>query len=683
MPHSSRHPPPALKKPRVPTEGFGQSLQSHPYAHTVYERCMASAATSNRTRRATAAKSGGKASRASRLGRSSYTIAHWPNALWLRQVYPRSSSLTPWAQTMLPNSPPRLIARLDDRAYCGQYSEDGSLFFVASQDMRVRLYRTDGPGLTCCKTMVRDTGVWTITDAALTADNRWLGASSIDPYVYLFKADPDDDTYVRLNLAPRRQQQPSASVYPLFSDDASFGIWSFQFSRDGRHLVAGTSHSHGILHDIETQTNVIQTPLHHDDINAVRYVDASDHVLLSGGDDAALRVWDLRSLRDGQSKPVGVFLGHTEGITHIDAKGDGRYCVSNAKDQTIKLWDIRRMRSAAEVGDRDPAFGLATHWDYRFHAYPRIPGARPHPMDCSVNTYTGHSVLRTLIRCYFSPMHTTGQRYIYSGSADGTVAIYDISGTRAQTLQVDPRRPRRHQWTARGRERSNSDTDDDSGVSQSPASNNTHTELSPDSDLPIAFISEPADHSQDEANGTVRSTLPTVHLYYPRSQTQRRTRPHRDHHASLGMVSDSEPESESEPSDDSDLDASYVPDLDNGMGYRSSTTPASHSHSSRQYRRREAVWRHQGQSDDSESDESNPFEVRDSTVLSVPLGDDQVLEFAIATPHYDFQDRFSMVRDVAWHPFQPTLMAACWARSQGAEGAGEVKEFSYSSTTIL
>ena len=46
--------------------------------------------------------------------------------------------------------------------------------------------------------------------------------------------------------------------------------------------------------------------------------------------------------------------------------------------------------------------------------------------DTSVMTYTGHKVLQTLIRCHFSPMYSTGQKYIYTGSADGKVIIYDL-----------------------------------------------------------------------------------------------------------------------------------------------------------------------------------------------------------------------------------------------------------------
>ncbi|KAJ8442620.1 hypothetical protein Cgig2_008396 [Carnegiea gigantea] len=65
-------------------------------------------------------------------------------------------------------------------------------------------------------------------------------------------------------------------------------------------------------------------------------------------------------------------------------------------------------------------------FDYRWMEYPpKLKGVK-HPNDQSLTTYTGHSVLRTLIRCHFSPEYSTGQKYIYTGSNDGAVYIYDV-----------------------------------------------------------------------------------------------------------------------------------------------------------------------------------------------------------------------------------------------------------------
>lgn len=49
-------------------------------------------------------------------------------------------------------------------------------------------------------------------------------------------------------------------------------------------------------------------------------------------------------------------------------------------------------------------------------------------------TYRGHAVLRTLIRCHFSPIATTGQRYVYTGSSDGRIHIYSLDGRVVQIL---------------------------------------------------------------------------------------------------------------------------------------------------------------------------------------------------------------------------------------------------------
>jgi WD40 repeat protein len=75
-------------------------------------------------------------------------------------------------------------------------------------------------------------------------------------------------------------------------------------------------------------------------------------------------------------------------------------------------------------------------WDYRWEAYPSISPVI-HPEDCSIKTFRGHSVLRTLIRCHFSPVYSTGQRYGYTGSANGIVKVYDLLGDDHFEIETD------------------------------------------------------------------------------------------------------------------------------------------------------------------------------------------------------------------------------------------------------
>jgi WD40 repeat protein len=58
-------------------------------------------------------------------------------------------------------------------------------------------------------------------------------------------------------------------------------------------------------------------------------------------------------------------MGHTEGITYVSAKGDGRYVISNGKDQNLRLWDLRKMRSNQDL-EAEEARYYGTNFDYRF-----------------------------------------------------------------------------------------------------------------------------------------------------------------------------------------------------------------------------------------------------------------------------------------------------------------------------
>ena len=79
---------------------------------------------------------------------------------------------------------------------------------------------------------------------------------------------------------------------------------------------------------------------------------------------------DRRSL-GSSPKPSGVLIGHTEGITYVSAKGDGRYVISNGKDQVLRLWDLRKMRSSLDWEEAQGRHYGIPNFDYRCDAYPR------------------------------------------------------------------------------------------------------------------------------------------------------------------------------------------------------------------------------------------------------------------------------------------------------------------------
>lgn len=142
-----------------------------------------------------------------------------------------------------------------------------------------------------------------------------------------------------------------------------------------------------------------------------------------------MKLWDRREAKHSSQhkvdRPCAVFVGHQYGLTHVSAKDDGRFFISNGKDQFIKLWDVRKPTSRSKLSTLNLS-ARATSFDYRNNSCPCVLRSSK-AQDDSVASYTGyHETLRTLIRAHFSPMFTTGQKYIYCGSSDGCCAIYDV-----------------------------------------------------------------------------------------------------------------------------------------------------------------------------------------------------------------------------------------------------------------
>ncbi|KAI1902152.1 hypothetical protein AGOR_G00041760 [Albula goreensis] len=297
------------------------------------------------------------------------------------------------------------------KAFCGVYSEDGNTFLSACQDQNIRLYDTSRGRFALRRTVkARDVG-WSVLDVCFTPDSHCVLYSSWSDYIHVCSVDGDNEKHTALDLNP---------------DERRFCVFSLAASSDGKEVLGGANDGCLYVFDREQNKRTLKIDAHEDDVNTVAFADRSSQLLFSGSDDALCKVWDRRTLREDRPQPVGQLAGHRDGITFIHSKGDARYLISNSKDQSIKLWDIRRF---------SPKEGLAAsrlavtqqNWDYRWQQVPQRALKR-HKLtgDTSVMTYRGHGVLHTLIRCRFSPEFSTGQRFIYTGCSTGKIVVYDV-----------------------------------------------------------------------------------------------------------------------------------------------------------------------------------------------------------------------------------------------------------------
>jgi WD repeat-containing protein 23 len=308
------------------------------------------------------------------------------------------------------------VAMIRAKVFCGSYDQrSGDHFISAAQDCLIRVFDTSVGKFKLVKTIIAQEVGWSILDCVISPTSDHLLYTSWSPTIRLVNYKPETG-----NLHQCHQEQ-----LKLETHSSNIAVFSVRYSPNGQEVVAGASDHCVYIYDLEKRKQVLRIRAQENDVNAVAFIDDSSNIMCSGGDEGLVKVWDRRQLvGEKRAKPVGIFTGHYDGITFIDSRGDNRHLISNSKDQTIKLWDMRCFASKSGIAE-SKALTLSGQWDYRWAPVPRrVTMNRDRMMgDTSIMTYRGHTVRQTLIRCHFSPAHSTGQRYIYTGCASGNVFV--------------------------------------------------------------------------------------------------------------------------------------------------------------------------------------------------------------------------------------------------------------------
>lgn len=308
----------------------------------------------------------------------------------------------------LPNQCERSLIRLDSKIFCGSFTRDGNYFVTASQDQEVRVFDSSTSNYKELSKIQAKHVSWCILDLAFSPCSKYIAYSTWAECLHLCPINGESDDIKCLDLNPSANR---------------FGAFSLAFSNNGNEIISGGSDAHVYIYDLERNQRTLRVPVRNDenstDVNCVGFVDESSHLFYSGSEDACIRVWDRRCLNENNPEPSGLLMGHIDGITYIDSKNDGRYLLSNSKDQSLKLWDLRKF-SPKETEANLSAILDTRRWDYRWDKVPKhyYDVKKPLDGDTSVVTFKGHRIQKSLIRAKFSPP-STGQRYIYTGCSTG------------------------------------------------------------------------------------------------------------------------------------------------------------------------------------------------------------------------------------------------------------------------
>lgn len=113
------------------------------------------------------------------------------------------------------------------------------------------------------------------------------------------------------------------------------GIFNLEFSLDGSLLVAACEERSVLVLDASNQKLVKQIPeAHANCVNCVRFLD--DRTFATCSDDNTIKLWDTRRL----SSAKRTLQGHSNWVKNIEYSEKEKVMVTSAFDGTIYAWDL-------------------------------------------------------------------------------------------------------------------------------------------------------------------------------------------------------------------------------------------------------------------------------------------------------------------------------------------------------
>jgi WD40 repeat protein len=149
----------------------------------------------------------------------------------------------------------------------------------------------------------------------------------------------------------------------------SKGVLDVAMTPDGRRGISASVDHTLRLWDLESGSELCVLEGHTSPVNAVAISD-DGQLAVSGASDRALKVWDLSRLpsqgpSDSESFCVQTIRLHTDAVSAVVLTSDIRYGVSAARDNTVRVWNVRTGKQVASQTVDAPVLDCAVSEDGR------------------------------------------------------------------------------------------------------------------------------------------------------------------------------------------------------------------------------------------------------------------------------------------------------------------------------
>lgn len=283
----------------------------------------------------------------------------------------------------------------------------------------------------------------------------YILTGSSDRQIHLSRSEPASSS------SSSSSSLPSVTTSPIQKYAAhGYPVLDIAVSQDNQTFASVGGDRSVFLWDVQNATGTLRrfgnntTQGHTSRINAVAFAGAGDSVLVSGGDDTSVRLWDVKS-RD--AKPLMVLDEAKDGVSSLAVPLNGYELVAGSVDGRVRSYDIRMGRVTVDVMpgpvtsldvSRDARAVLVGCLDGRLRMMDRVDGTclRAFPSEEDDKTTPNNNGLKGTGGGYkndslrLKSCFALNESLVLSGSEDdGAVRGWDVlSGRSVGKVEVSP-----------------------------------------------------------------------------------------------------------------------------------------------------------------------------------------------------------------------------------------------------